>query len=56
MANYTVWLETGVSVNLDDNIDPESTEGHKLLKKAALEKLKKLVEDGDIDINWEADD
>lgn len=56
MSNYTVWLESGITVNLDDNIDPESTEGQKAMKKAAIKRFQELLDTEDIDINWESDD
>ena len=50
---FVVWIDTGVSVELSNDIDIESEDGHKKLKELALQKFKECIKNDQLDITWE---
>ena len=50
---FVVWIDTGVSVELPNDIDIENEDGHKKLKDLALQKFKECIKNDQLDITWE---
>ena len=50
---YVVWIETGVSVELPNDVDIQSDQANKLLKQIAFKKFKECIENDQLDSIWE---
>lgn len=48
-----VWIDTGVSVELPNDVHIESDQGNQLLKLLAFKKFKECMENDQLDITWE---
>jgi hypothetical protein len=53
MKNYTVFLDTGVSIEPAFDIDVDTVEGYKKLKQYAKKKLLRMLEQDQFDITYE---
>lgn len=54
MKSYDVYLDTFVNVMIPDEVDPESSEGMEVIRKAAIPKfLERLADEGGVSLNWE---
>mgnify|MGYP006275773645 CR=1 FL=1 len=53
MKNYTVFLDTGVSIVPAFEIDPNTVEGYSKLKQFAKKRLMRILEDDQFDIDYE---
>ena len=53
MKNYTVFLDTGVSIEPAFDIDVDTVEGYKKLKQYAKKKLLRMLEEDQFDITYE---
>ena len=51
--NWDVFLETGISIVLPENIDPNSKEGYSVFKKAVVKKFKEILNGDQVDFQWE---
>lgn len=52
MKSYTVWLDRGITVNVD--FDVETNDGYDRLQKIAIKKFINLLkEDPNAEITWE---
>ena len=52
MKSYTVWLDRGITVNID--VDADTNEGHDRLQKIAIKKFIELLKnDSYAEITWD---
>ena len=51
--SFDVWFSSGVNVNVPAGTDPETPEGIKVIKAAAIAKMLAAVEEGSFDIECE---
>jgi hypothetical protein len=54
MASYDVFLNSGVNVDIPEDVDPSTPEGHRILLDAALDAIRTLIDGGGyIDLDYE---
>lgn len=53
MKTYDVFLDSGISVDLPDDTDPESAAGYEALKAAAAARFTAMLEEDSFDITYE---
>ena len=56
MKSYTVFLDTGVSVEPTFDMDVDTVEGYAKLKEYAKKKLLRMLEEDQFDITYEEHD
>ncbi len=53
MKTFDIFLDTGVSVEAPDDLDPESEAGYEALRQAAIAKFTAMFEGDSFDISYE---
>jgi hypothetical protein len=56
MRTFDVWLDSGVSVELPDETDPDADEGIEAIKAAAAEKFRMMLESDAINFDVTIED